>query len=130
MRSFRLDRESLSDALQSWPAMVGAIAMCCAVAYVGWTHLFWRGLVIVFAGYYFGYVARGNLFHNLQEKYPQARYIGLLSMGMVTLTLGVLVRMTFREMQGGAFDVVWLLAAFIAILAFVIINRRDPDIWR
>ncbi|MBI1348739.1 hypothetical protein GC163_20900 [bacterium] len=107
-----------------------ALAICGVVGYFGWTDLFWRGLVIVFAGYYFGYLARGRLFQNLQEKYPRARGIGLLSIGMVTLTLGVLTRMTFQEMQGGAFDVAWLVASFIAILAFVIINRRDPDIWR
>src|SRR5690349_24789172 len=100
MKSFRLDRESVSKFIESWPMLAISAAICLGLAYVGWTNAFWRVLLVVYAGAYFGYVVRGRLFANLRERYPNARWIGLLSVGLSVMTLGVLSRMAFHA-QGG-----------------------------
>ena len=130
MKSFRLDRESVTDFMESWPVLVASVALCVWLGYVGWSNVVWRVVLVLYAGAYFGYVVRGRLFGNLRERYPNARWIGLLSVGLSVMTLGVVARMAFRETQGGLLDMVWLSLSFICIFTFVVANRRDPDVWR
>lgn len=130
MKSFRLDRESVGDFIQSWPIILIALALTGLLAYLGWLDAAWRVCLVLFAGAYFGYVLRGMLSQNLREHYPNARWIGLLSVGLVVATFGGTVRMAFPATQGGLVDIVWLSMSFVCILAFVVINRRDPDVLR
>src|SRR5688572_25315925 len=130
MKSFRLDRESVNGFVESWPIIFIAVAVTCLFGYFGWLDAFWRVCFVLFAGAYFGYVFRGMLTQNLSERYPNARSIGLVSVGLVAAALGVFVRMTFPDTQGGVVDIVWLSLSFVCILTFVVINRRDPDVLR
>src|SRR5437867_6288552 len=95
MKSFRLDRESVGDFIESWPIIVVSVALSLLLAYLGWLDAVWRIFLVLFAGAYFGYVLRGMLSQNLKERYPNARWIGLLSVGLVVATLGVVVRTAF-----------------------------------
>ena len=128
MKSFRLDRDSVDEFLSSWPVLLIAVALSIWLAWLGWGHWVWRGTAVVVAGAYLGYVFRGRLAESVREKYPHAKAPLLLSIGLVTLTLGVLVRMTFPAVQTGPLDLTWLAVAFCCILAFVVINRGDPDV--
>lgn len=130
MKSFRLDRQSCSDLIESWPAIVAAVAVSGGLTYFGWFDPVWRIVLLLFAGCYFGYVLRGRLTTKLRERYPNARYHALLSVGFSVMTLGVLIRMAFRETQGGPLDIAWLTVSFLCILTFVVVNRRDPDVFR
>jgi hypothetical protein len=128
MKSFRLDRNSVSELLATWPAALLAIALLTGLAYVGWFHVVARILFIGLGALYWGFVFRGRLHDSLRQKYPHAQALLLLAIALVTLTLGVVVRMTFPAVQGGVFDLVWLSTAFCFILAFVVVNRRDRDV--
>jgi hypothetical protein len=130
MKSFRLDQESVADIARSWPLIIAALGVSVGLAYLGWFDAAWRVSLVVFAGLYFGYVVRGSFAQNLQERYPNARFIGLLSVGLVVATLGVFTRMVFPNTQGGRLDIVWLAISFVSILTFVVINRHDPDVLR
>ena len=130
MKSFRLDRQSVTDFLQSWPLIVVSIGVSVWLGYLGWYDAVWRVSLVVFAGLYFGWVFRGSLSQSLKERYPNARWIGLLSIGMVVATSGVVLRMAFPATQGGLLDIVWLSISFVCLLTFVVINRRDPDVLR
>ena len=130
MKSFRLDRESVADFIESWPVIFASVALCVWLGYLGWFDAVWRVSLVLFAGAYFGYVIRGRLLQNLRSQYPNARWIGLLSIGFVVATLGVVARMAFPATQGGLLDIVWLSLSFVCILIFVVINRRDPDVLR
>jgi hypothetical protein len=128
VKSFRLDPDSIKDAIQSAPAMIAAVALCGLLAYLGWLDAIWRAVLIAFGALYFGYVFRGSLTQSLRSKYPNASYIGLLSIGLCAVMFGVLARMVFPTLQGGYLDYVWLSISFTTILAFVVINRQDPDV--
>lgn len=130
MKSLRLDRQSIAELVESWPLVVVAIGISGWLGYMGWFDPAWRMSLVIFAGLYFGYVLRGSLGRGLAERFPNARFRGLLSVGMIVMTLGVLTRMGFPQTQGGAFDLAWLGVSFVSLLAFVIVNRRDPDVFR
>lgn len=128
MKSFRLDTSSIKKTVESWPAILIAIALCVVMAYFGWLSIYWRVAAIVFGAVYFGQVFRGAITSGLRAKYPNAKYMGLLSIGFTAATLGVLIRMTFPSLQGGSLDYAWCFIMFSTILAFLIINRHDPDV--
>ena len=130
MKSFRLDRDSVASFLDSWPALVFGGLVVGACVYVGMTHPWGRVAGVLLCGLYGGYALRGVAAGRLRKRYPNARWIGLLSIGTATLLIGVFTRMAFREVEGSSFDLAWLGVSFGSILTFVIANRHDPDVIR
>lgn len=128
MKSFRLDTDSIQDAIESWPAIFLALTITAVLAYGGSLDAVWRGTLIVFVAIYFGYVMRGTITHSLRSMYPNAAYIWLLSIGLTSAGLGVIARMILPTLQGGLADYTWIGVSFTSILTFVLINRRDPDV--
>lgn len=128
MKSFRIDRDSVDTFLASWPIFIAAIALAACIVWFGWVHWWWRVTAVTVAGLYIVYVMRGHLAALIHKKYPHAKAPLLLSIGFVAMTLGLLVRMTFPKLQGGWLDLTWIAVAFCSILAFVVINRGDPDV--
>lgn len=128
VKSFRLDTDSIQDAIESWPAILLALTITAVLAYGGWLDAVWRGTLIVFGAIYFGYIMRGTITHRLRSKYPNAAYIWLLSIGLTSAGLGVIARMILPTLQGGLTDYIWIGVSFTSILTFVLINRRDPDV--
>jgi hypothetical protein len=130
MRSFRLDGESVNHFLESWPTLLVAALLAGLFVYVGLAHLWGVVAGVLLGGVYGGYLLRGFASKRLRERYPNARWHGLLSIGMATLTLGVATRMAFPQVQGPSFDLAWLGVSFCSILAFVVANRHDDDVVR
>lgn len=64
----------------------------------------------------------------LHRRYPTARHLWLLSIGMMTSLVRVTARMAFSVWQGSRFDLVWLGVTFFSILAFVLVNRGSKDV--
>lgn len=64
----------------------------------------------------------------LRQRYPTAKHLWLLSIGMTVILLGVTLRMAFPTWQGAGFDLSWLGIAFFSILLFVLINRGNKDV--
>lgn len=128
MRSFRLDHRSIQTFIDRWPVLLVAAAISGWLLYAGWFHAIWRAPLIVFTALYFGYTLRGLLTSKLRAKYPKAAHLWLLSIGMTSVMLGVLARIAMPALQGGFADYSWLMISFSTIFAFVIINRRDPDV--
>ena len=127
MKSFRLDTDSINDAIESLPAIFAAVVLSGVLAYLGWFDVIWRDIMVVFGGIYFGYVMRATFTQNMRSKYPNAFYISLVSIGFCAATVGVLARMLFPTLQSGLVDYVWLSISFSTILAFgVPINASDP----
>ncbi|MFN5392268.1 MAG: hypothetical protein ACK5EO_00085 [Planctomycetota bacterium] len=130
MKSFRLDTDSINDAIESWPALLAALTVNAGLAYMGWFDAAWRGVLIIFGAVFFGYSLRGVLTHKLRSKYPKATCIWLISIGMTSVAIGVFARMLLPSLQGALTDYVWIVVSFTTILAFVVINRHDPDVLR
>lgn len=129
MKSFRLDLDSVKGTLDGWPHLLFAISASAVLLYLGWFNEIGRVFLIAFAGIYFGLILRGRLAANLRAKYPNANGYWLLSIGLSSATVGVIVRMLLPAVQGGWPDYVWLTISFSTIAAFVMINRHDPDVF-
>lgn len=130
MKSFRLDRESVSDVARGWPQLLAGLAIMLALTYLGWSVPVWRIILAIFIGTYFGGIFSGGFQRSLVARYPNARFHRLLSIGLLTATSGVICRMTFPTVQGGFLDIAWILFSFVFILAFVLLNRHDPDVMK
>ncbi len=127
-RSFHLDKSTATELADSWPAILLGLLITGLLLYLSWFNQAWRVLLIAFGAVYFGYVLRGNLTKRLRSQYPHAMYQWLLSIGLTSAALGVFARMLLPNLQGGVTDMVWVTISFSTILAFVLINRRDPDV--
>ena len=128
MKSFQLDTDSIKDFIDSWPAILVAVAIVGLSAYFGWFNATSHPILVALGGIYLGYVLRGSLTQNLLSRYPNATHISLLSIGICTASLGVFARMMFPSLQSGVLDCTWISISFTTILAFVIINRRNKDV--
>jgi hypothetical protein len=128
MKSFRLDTNSIDAFIESWPALLAALAFSGALMYAGWFNATSRGLLIAFSALYFGYALRGRLTEKLRAEYPNAAHLWLVSIGMTSAALGVVARMLMPSLQGGYTDYIWIAISFSTLLAFVVINRRDRDV--
>jgi hypothetical protein len=95
---------------------------------MGWFDAAWRGTLIIFMAIYFGYAMRGTFTHSVRSKYPNASFVWLISIGLTAAAVGVFARMLMPSLQGGLTDYVWIAVSFLSILAFVVINRNDPDV--
>ena len=130
MKSFRLDRDSVVEFLDSWPALLVGGLVTGGLSYVGMSQPWGRVLGLLLCGVYGGFALRAVAAGRVRRRYPNARWHWLLSVGLATATFGVLTRMAFREVEGSSFDLAWLGVSFGTILAFVIANRHDPDVVR
>jgi hypothetical protein len=128
MKSFRLDRDSVREFFDSWPALVIAAILGGLSVYFGVTQVWGRVAALLVFGVYGGYLLRGRVGERLQEKYPSARWVWLVAVGMTTAGFGVATRMAFPQVQGSAFDLTWLAISFLSILVFVIVNRKNKDV--
>jgi hypothetical protein len=125
MRSFRLDPDSVTDFLRSWPVLLLGGLIAAMVVFLGSAYWWTRILLPVLMGVCVGprlFVGR------IREQYPNARHVWLLSIGMMTALVGVVARMAFPAWQGSKFDLTWLGVTFFTILAFVLLNRGDHDV--
>jgi len=130
MKSFRLDRDSVAEFLDSWPTLLIGGLLVGALVYIGFRHPWGWVAGLLLCGVYGVCALRGVVSDRLRKRYPNARFHWLLSIGMATATIGVFTRMAFRQVQGSSFDLAWLGASFCSILAFVVANRKDEDVVR
>jgi hypothetical protein len=128
MKSFRLDPDSVTEFLDSWPALAIGSILAGLSFYFGMTHHWGLVCAVLLCGTYGGYLLRGVGARRLQEKYPGARWIWLLMAGMMTAVLGVGTGMAFPQVHGTAFDKAWLAMSFFSILIFVLINRKNKSV--
>jgi len=125
MRTFRLDPDSVRDFVTSWPLVLACTAVGSAIAMLATTHHWGRILIPVLFGIALGpRLVDGQL----REKYPTAKHLWLLSIGLMTSLIGIIARMAFPGWQGTGFDLTWLGTAFFSILAFVLVNHRNKDV--
>lgn len=124
MKSFRLDPDSVHEAIEGWPVFLLAIVLGTASAWFATTYQWSRILTPLL----FGVALGPRLVSGLRQKYPTGKKLWLLSIGMATALVGVMARMAFPSWQGAEFDLPWIGVAFISILAFVVVNRGSKDV--
>ncbi len=124
MKSFRLDLDSVQEVVEGWPVFLVSIVLGTATAWFATNYLGARILTPLL----FGIALGPRLIGALRQKYPTAKQLWLLSIGMATVLVGVTARMAFPSWQGAGFDLSWLGVAFFSILAFVLVNRGNKDV--
>ena len=124
MKSFRLDLASVEELIEGWPVLVISVVGGALAGWLQATYAWARVLIPLFFGLAIGPRIAGRL----RQKYPTAKQLWLLSVGVATSLVGVTARMAFPAWQGGGFDLVWVGAAFVFILAFVLVNRANKEV--
>ena len=130
MKSFHLHTESKGELIQGIVAMVSGVGLFLALHQFHIAETAWRVLAVLAGAVFVGYLCRGQLCRVLRQRYPNARWIGLLAIGFAIATFGVIARIVVPGAEEGTFTLAFLLPAGTCIAAFVIINRRDPDVTR
>jgi hypothetical protein len=85
---------------------------------------------VLICGVFGGYMLRGVVARRFREQYPGARWIGLLTVGLTSVVVGVATMLAFPHSLGTPFDLAWLGTSFFSILLFVLINRKNKDVVR
>ena len=90
----------------------------------------WRIAMLLAGAVFVGYLIRGQTCRVLRRQYPNARWIGLLAVGLSIMTFGCIARWLVPGGHESMFTMAFILPAGVCIFAFVIINRKDPDVTR
>jgi hypothetical protein len=98
--------------------------------YLGLVHLWGPICGILIGGTCGAYLIRGVTARRLQESYPSARSIWLLTAGITTAVFGAATMMALPRSLGTGFDLAWLGISFFSILGFVLVNRNNADVIR
>jgi hypothetical protein len=130
MRSFRLDADSVTELLDSWPAFIIAPLLFVLFAYLGITHLWGRVCAVLIFGIFGGFMLRGVIARQFREQYPGARSLWLLTVGQTSAAVGVATMLAFPEGLNTPFNLSWLGISFFSILLFVIVNRKNRNVVR
>jgi hypothetical protein len=130
MRSFRLDADSVTELLDSWPAFIIAPLLFFLFAYLGITHLWGRVCAVLICGIFGGFMLRGVIARQFREQYPGARWLWLLTVGQTSAVVGVATMLAFPDRHSIPFDLCWLGISFFSILLFVLINRKNREVVR
>ena len=111
-------------------AIVLGVGLFFALDYFRITDTVWRVVALLAGAVFVGYLCRGYLCRSLRQKYPNARWIGLLAVGFAIVTFGVIARFVVPGAEEGSLTLSFIVPAGVCIATFVIINRRDPDVTR
>ena len=130
MRSFRLDADSVTELLDSWPAFIIAPLLFFLFAYLGITHLWGRVCAVLICGIFGGFMLRGVIARQFREQYPGARWLWLLTVGQTSAVVGVATMLAFPGGLNTPFNLSWLGISFFSILLFVIVNRKNRNVVR
>ncbi len=130
MRSFRLDPDSVTEVLDSWPAYVIAPLLVCLFAYLGFTQHWGLVCAVLVCGVFSGYLLCGGITRRYRARYPGARWVWLLTVGQTSVVVGLATILALPYKLGTLFDMAWTGMAFFSILLFVLINRKNKDVVR
>jgi hypothetical protein len=130
MKSFRLETGSKQEVIQTIIALLIGVGLFFALDYFRITDAVWRVAALLAGAVFAGYLGRGHLCRRLRQRYPKARWIGLLAVGIAIATFGVIARFVVPGAEEGSFTLAFIIPAGACIATFVIINRKDPDVTR
>lgn len=130
MKSFRLHTGPKGELIQGIVALLIGVGLFLALHHFHIEETAWRVIAVLACAVFVGYLCRGQLCRSLRQRYPNARWIGLLAIGYAILTFGVVARFVVPGAEESAFMAAYILPAGVCIAIFVVINRRDPDVIR
>lgn len=130
MKSFRLQIEDRKDLLLSllWMAMGALIVL---VSYwLGVGEVAAKTMMLLSGAFSVGFFARGHACRALRHKYPNARWIPLVAIGLAFASfLPIAMIVLPKGISNGAM-LPFVLAAGGCLATFVIRNRHDPDVFK
>ena len=130
MKSFRLHTGPKGELVQDIVGLLVGVGLFLALHFFHIAESAWRIVAIITGAVFVGYMCRGRLCRSLRIRYPNARWIGLLAVGLAIATFGVIARFVVPGAEEGTFTLAFILPAGACIAMFVIINRKDPDVTR
>ncbi|MFO0890692.1 MAG: hypothetical protein U0790_16305 [Isosphaeraceae bacterium] len=131
MRSFRLDPECVTQFRENLPGLLVGGLMAVLIARFR-PALLRDGTTaaVIVAAICLVDLALGRIHRRLRQAYPGAQFYGLVTTGFAILLGGFAVWMVFRRDLGLGFNLAWPGVSFVLILAFVLLNRKNPAVLR
>ena len=130
MKSFHLDTTSKREVIQMVGALLIGVGLFFALEYFQITATVWRAVTLLSGAVFVGYLCRGHLCRSLRRKYPNARWIGLLAIGLSIASFWATARLVVPGAEDGSLTLVFIIPAGACIATFVFINRKDPNVTR
>jgi hypothetical protein len=128
VKSFRLEVESRRELIQNGLALLIGAGVFLALDRLGIAEIAWRVVILLSGAVFAGWLCRGRLCRVLRRRYPNARWIALLAVGLSVLAFGFLARILFPWAEEGMFTPAFLVLSGGCVAAFLLVNRRDPDV--
>ncbi len=129
MKSFRLHIQSRSDLLQSLLGFLIGSAAVLILLYAPIPSQLAQTLLLLAAAIITGYLIRSYPARALRRRYPNARMLPLLTIGLSICAAAAFFQF-FLLPQSPTLMLAFYLPAFTFIAAFIFINRRDPDVMK
>lgn len=130
MKSFRLHTDSKGELIQFVIAALIGVGVFLALQYFPIAETALRVAAVLAGAVSVGYLSRGQLCRTLRQRYPNARWIGLLAVGFAILTFGGIARLVVPGAETTSFTLAFILPAGACLATFVIVNRSHPDVTR
>jgi|JI10StandDraft_1071094.scaffolds.fasta_scaffold351516_2 hypothetical protein len=130
MKSFRLHIGPKSELVQDVVGISVGAGLFLILHFFPIAETAWRIIAIIAGAVFVGYVCRGRLSRSLRTRYPNARWIGLLAVGLAIAMFGVIARFVVSKADENATTLAFILTAGACIATFVVVNRQDPDVAR
>ncbi|MFO0826567.1 MAG: hypothetical protein U0572_00315 [Phycisphaerales bacterium] len=124
MKSFRLHIGSKSELVKDVVGLSIGVGLFLVLHRFHIAATGWRIIAILAGAVFVGYVCRGRLSRKLRTRYPNARWIGLLAVGLAIATFGVIAHFVVPGADEHALTLAFILPAGACIAIFVIVNRE------
>lgn len=128
LNSFRLDPDSRGELV---PLLIAVVITGAAFGVLYSLDMLSVGMrvgVLLMAAFLVSQFCTGAVRRSLALQYPNARWIGLLSMAYVLMGFGVVGQFVFEWLTPQRLFYLFLLPGGAAVLVFLILNRRDRDV--
>jgi len=133
MKSFRFKRPAGDDKTEVLALFIGmaiVAGLYAALDSIGLAHFTPKVFALMLAPFFVIHLFRGNLKRIVRERYPSAKHIWLLGIAAALFASWQIAEHAIPTLGQGWPALAFLLPAIGAIVAFLVINRHDPDVMR
>jgi hypothetical protein len=125
MKSFQLEPSSRGDLFSLAIAVVITAAVFAVLSYWDAVSVGIRVGALLMAAVLVSQLCTGGVRHSLELQYPNARLIGLLTAAYAVMGVGAVGQFMFEWLTPQRVFYFFMLPGGVAILAFLVVNRRD-----
>ncbi len=131
MKSFRFKRPAGDDKLEVIALLIGmaiVAGLYAALDSIGLANFTPKVFALMLTPIFVIHLFRGGLKQIARSRYPSAKHIWLLGIAAASFSSWGIAQICFPEAEQGWIALGFILPSIGAIVAFLVINRHDPDV--